>query len=186
MEARRSSFELFGGSVDSQAMIGDSQPAYYFQPLNLFQYQIPIMPFVPQLFPFFRPTASIPTTQMNSPIAFARATIPFSTTMNSTPTHVNSMPIPSIVPTCPIPNSRGSQRPNNTSMERGPKSPDAEDNDQLDGDISGGSPAVIVRGCMVWADWMVVALLECKRVEYDEAENVVGREAIINSDVKWC
>ncbi|KAL2635642.1 hypothetical protein R1flu_007121 [Riccia fluitans] len=38
---------------------------------------------------------------------------------------------------------------------------------------------------MVWADWMVVALLECKRLEYDDAENVVGKDVIINSDVKW-
>ncbi|KAL2643205.1 hypothetical protein R1flu_010792 [Riccia fluitans] len=94
------------------------------------------MPSVPQLFPFLRPIASIPTAQLTSPIASAPAAIPFSAAMNSAPTHVNSMPTPSIVPTRPIPNSRGRQRPSNTSVERGPEPPDAEDNDQLDGDIS--------------------------------------------------
>ncbi|KAL2631688.1 hypothetical protein R1flu_016374 [Riccia fluitans] len=32
---------------------------------------------------------------------------------------------------------------------------------------------------------MVVALLECKKVDYDKAENAIGREAIVNSDAKW-
>ncbi|KAL2628925.1 hypothetical protein R1flu_013611 [Riccia fluitans] len=189
MEDRRSSFELFRGNVGSQAMIEDSQPAYYSnqlsQPMNLSQYQILVMPSIPQLFPFLRPTASILIAQMTSLIASTPVAIPFSTTMISIPTHVNSMPASSVVPTRPIPNSRGRQCPNNTSMERGPESPNAKDNDQLDGDISRGGPAVIMRGHMVWADWMVVALLECKRLEYDEAENAIGREAIINSDLKW-
>ncbi|KAL2653921.1 hypothetical protein R1flu_022049 [Riccia fluitans] len=80
-------------------------------------------------------------------------------------------------------------------MERGPKSLAIDhldgdtqfdgNNDALDGDIFGGGLAVIMRGHMVWTDWMVVALLECKRFEYDEAENAIGMEAIINSDVKW-
>ncbi|KAL2608238.1 hypothetical protein R1flu_026811 [Riccia fluitans] len=38
---------------------------------------------------------------------------------------------------------------------------------------------------MVWADWMVVALLECKKVEYDEAENAICQEAIVSNDAKW-
>ncbi|KAL2635677.1 hypothetical protein R1flu_007156 [Riccia fluitans] len=53
------------------------------------------------------------------------------------------------------------------------------------GDAPGANPTVIVRNRIVWADWMVVALLECKKVEYDEAENTVVWEAIVNSDTKW-
>ncbi|KAL2631076.1 hypothetical protein R1flu_015762 [Riccia fluitans] len=32
---------------------------------------------------------------------------------------------------------------------------------------------------------MVVALLECKKIEYDEVENAIGREVIVSNDVKW-
>ncbi|KAL3701767.1 hypothetical protein R1sor_019789 [Riccia sorocarpa] len=36
-----------------------------------------------------------------------------------------------------------------------------------------------------WESWQVEALLECKKLESEELENLVGREQILSSDMKW-
>ncbi|KAL3689250.1 hypothetical protein R1sor_015559 [Riccia sorocarpa] len=40
-------------------------------------------------------------------------------------------------------------------------------------------------GRMIWKEWMITALIECKRIEWDEFESVTGRDHIVSSDVKW-
>ncbi|KAL2631077.1 hypothetical protein R1flu_015763 [Riccia fluitans] len=102
MEARRSSFELFGGSSSSsQSLVGDSQPPYFSQGINLSQFPIPVMPSVPSLFPFMRPP--IPSAPMISLVPPAPAPILESFVSSSAAAQVLpvSMSGPSIPPMRP-------------------------------------------------------------------------------------
>ncbi|KAL3686124.1 hypothetical protein R1sor_004146 [Riccia sorocarpa] len=147
MDARRASFELFGGSGDSQVGIGNSQPSY--SPRGLIY---PNMGFrlclMSHCYPFVRPTLSVPAATTPAPVPSA---------LMPSPVQAGSMSHPST----------------------------PEEVEDVEMENQGGNPDVTVRNRVVWTDWMVVALLECKRIEYDEAENATGREQIISSDLKW-
>ncbi|KAL2635293.1 hypothetical protein R1flu_006772 [Riccia fluitans] len=190
MEAKRSSFELFGGNGGSQARVGDSQPSYFSQGFNLSQFPIPMMPSAPSLFPFMRPP--IPSAPMISLVPPAPTPIPGSFAASSTVAPMS--PISMFGPSIPLmrPPSNGGRRrassvPQDRSLDSNPTfiSEQASPKDTDHGDARGANLAVTTRNCMVWADWMTVALLECKKVKYDEVENIIGREAIVSNDAKW-
>ncbi|KAL2636167.1 hypothetical protein R1flu_007646 [Riccia fluitans] len=134
----------------------------------------------------------IPSALMTSLVSAAPAPVPgfFASSLVATQVPPVLMSSPSVSPVHP-PSSGGRRQASNIPQDRSPDlnptfiSEQASPEESDHGDVPGANPTVTMRNRMVWADWMVVALLECKKVEYDEVENAIGREAIVSSDAKW-